>query len=200
MKYSITDLTTDITSQSDGDVVALPNQENVTSQFILATSDNVNVTSNVGMSLICLEGYGMDSINTSGTSGGNVLDGSYGSCFLTGSPVTAAMPDTFYVNSDANLLGNLWSTIVNFHAGDQLALWDFLPQQFNITWLANQGASGFQGLTGVYTTVNGHLAAVTLAGYTMADLTNGHLTMSRGTIAAVPAVSVGSAYLHIQAS
>ena len=147
------------------------------------TDQNINIDAtslNPSNQWVDIVGYGMDSINMAATTGGNLLDGDYNSCFLTGS-MNLNDPDTFYVNTapEAGLKGNLWSTIVNFHAGDVTSIWADVYQDFSsLIWLNNQGAPGYTGLTGVFQTHQGPLAAVTLVGYSTADLTNGRLSVT----------------------
>jgi hypothetical protein len=146
------------------------------------TPDNISINALAGapgMQFISTVGDGMDSINTSATPGGNILDGGYTSSFLTGS--AAGTPDIFYVNFFAAIKGNIWTTVVNFHAGDTATLWDYPGQKFDVTWLASEGAPGFAGVTAVFTTEQGTLGAVTFAGITQAQREAGAFTFAYGS-------------------
>ena len=198
--YLITDVTLGQQYYQDPMTYAGP-VTGIEGQALFPTSDEINVDAtslNTGNQYIALIGNSMDSINMSQASGGNnILDGDYGSCFLTGS--MQAAPDTFYVNANGALAGNnLWSTLVNFHAGDHLTIWDFPAQVYDMTWLNGQGAAGYTGLTGVFKTVEGPLAAVTFAGYTSADLKNGKLTISQGTNPQMSS-SMGNSWYNVTA-
>jgi lysophospholipase L1-like esterase len=151
-----------------------------TSEYVKLTPDSLNITASTPNWFIH-SGGGDNAIAVS--SGTNVLDGGAGSSFLTG----GAGADTFYVD-DRNPASNVWSSIVNFHSGDNATVWGITPADFNLTWLANQGASGATGLTGVFVsnTAGRPTAAITLSGFTPADLTNGKLSISYGTTADLP--------------
>jgi hypothetical protein len=90
---------------------------------------------------------------------------------------------------------------VNFHSGDNATIWGVTAAGFDLTWLANQGAAGATGLTGVFVshTAGQPEAAITLAGFKPADLTDGRLSISYGTTAAQSGVP-GSAYMTIHAN
>jgi hypothetical protein len=165
----------------------------LTEQMILATSANINITSYVPNSFIHIDGTGTDGINVQPSGGNNVLDGSAGSDFLIGGSGT----DTFYVD-DRDPAQNLWSTLVNFHSGDHVTLWGVTASDFALTWLNNEGAPGATGLTGVFTKADHPEAAVTLAGYSAADLTDGKLAITFGATASQPGAP-GSVYTNIQA-
>ena len=151
-----------------------------TSEYVKLTPDSLNITASTPNWFIH-SGGGDNAIAVS--SGTNVLDGGAGSSFLTG----GAGADTFYVD-DRNPASNVWSSIVNFHSGDNATVWGITPADFTLTWLANQGASGATGLTGVFVSnlAGRPTAAITLSGFTPADLTNGKLSISYGTTADLP--------------
>ena len=131
-------------------------------------------------------GSGDDAIAVS--SGTNVVDGGTGSNFLTGGSGT----DTFFVD-DRGSTADIWSTVDNFHAGDAATIWDVTPQDFDLTWVDGQGAVGYTGLT-LHATARGEpTASLTLVGYGQADLSNGRLSVSFGTVS-------GSAYMYIHAN
>lgn len=154
-------------------------------QYISSTSDNVNVSA-LSPNWFIHTGSGMDAISV--VSGTNVLDGGTGSNFLVGGTGT----DTFFVD-DRGALADIWSTVSGFHSGDGATIWGVTPQDFTMSWVNAQGATGYTGLTLHATETGKPTASLTLAGYTSADLTNGRLTVSFGTDAAS-----GSAYMHIQ--
>nr|WP_294514146.1 GDSL-type esterase/lipase family protein [uncultured Rhodopila sp.] len=159
-------------------------------EYISVSSDNLNIKAATPNWFIHAGG-GSDGITVS--SGTNVLDGGGGSNFLIG----GSGADTFYVD-DRSPSANVWSSIVNFHSGDNATIWGVTPADFALTWLANQGAAGATGLTGVFVshTAGQQEAAITLAGYTLADLSNGRLSVSYGTTASLPGVP-GSTYMTI---
>jgi len=156
----------------------------LTSQYINVTSDSLNISvTTPGWFLH--SGAGEDAI--AATSGINVLDGGTGSNFLTGGSGT----DTFFVD-DRNATADIWSTLVNFHAGDAATIWGVTPSAFNFAWADGLGATGYTGLTLTASAAGKPNASVTLAGFSQADLTNGRLSISYGTDPAS-----GSAYMYI---
>lgn len=163
----------------------------LTSEFITATSDSLNVTVTTPNWFIHT-GSGNDAIAVS--SGTNVLDGSTGSNFLTGG--TGA--DTFFVD-DRGATADIWSTVNNFHSGDSATIWGITPSDFKLTWLDGQGATGYTGLTLGATGAGHPNATLTLVGFTSADLSNGRLSVSFGTTAATGGVP-GSNYMLIKAA
>lgn len=110
-------------------------------QYIYAGTDGVNVTGSVP-GLFLKGGSGNDALAVSG--GRNVLDGNTGSNFLVGG-TGAASQDTFFL--DGRGTEAVWSTVVNFHAGDTATLWGYLPGTTKLTWADGQGAAGYIGAT-----------------------------------------------------
>lgn len=151
----------------NGPVAGLQNQ------YINASVDGLNVTASTPNWFIHT-GSGTDAIAVNG--GINVLDGGTGSNFLVGANGT----DTFFVD-DRNAPSDIWSTVVGFHQGDAATIWGVTPQDFNLSWVDNQGAAGYAGLTLHATSANKPTASLTLAGYTSADLGNGRLSIQFGT-------------------
>ena len=151
-------------------------------EYINITSDSVNI----GVSTpnwFLHSGSGTDAI--AANSGINVLDGGTGSNFLTGGSGT----DTFFVD-DRGPAADIWSTVNGFHAGDAATVWGVTPQDFGLTWVDGQGAAGYTGLT-LHATASGQpTASLTLVGYTSADLSDGRLSVSFGTVG-------GSAYMYV---
>ena len=128
-------------------------------------------------------GGGEDAIAVA--SGTNVLDGGTGSNFLTGGSGT----DTFFVD-DRGPTADIWSTVNGFHAGDAATIWGVTPQDFILSWVDGQGATGYSGLTLHATGPGQPTASLTLAGYTSADLSDERLSVSFGTVG-------GSAYMYV---
>ena len=153
-------------------------------EFINVTPDNLNITAATPGWFIH-SGSGDDAL--AANSGTNVLDGGTGSNFLSGGTGT----DTFFVD-DRGATGDIWSTVVGFHAGDVATVWGVTPQDFSVDWVDGQGASGFTGLT-LHATASGlPTASLTLAGLTQADVSSGRLSVNYGTDPAS-----GSAYMSI---
>jgi hypothetical protein len=167
----------------------------LTNEIIVATSDNINITAKVANVFISTDGgTGEDAIAVNGVNGNNVLNGSNGSSFLYG----GTGDDTFFVD-DRIATTNIWSTIVNFHSGDNATIWGLTATDFTLSWINGQGAVGFTGLTLDATAAGKPIAAATLSGYTMADLTDGKLSISFGTTANLPGLP-GSNYMQIHAN
>lgn len=156
----------------------------LTEQFIDVSPDNLNITATTP-SVFLHSGSGEDALQVS--SGNNVLDGSTGSNFLVGGTGS----DTFFVD-DRAAPTDIWSTLVNFHAGDGATIWGVTPASFSLNWVNNAGAAGYTGLTLSATAPGKANATMTIAGYTTADLNNGRLTVTFGTDPAS-----GSPYMYI---
>jgi Ca2+-binding RTX toxin-like protein len=122
-----------------------------------------------------------------------VLNGSTGSSFLYG----GAGDDTFFVD-DRNPPANaaIWSTVAGFHSGDNATVWGVTPNDFNLSWVDGQGATGFTGLTLHATGPGKPTASLTLTGLTSADMANGLLAISFGTTPNLPNLP-GSDYMLI---
>ena len=109
------------------------------------------------------------------------MDGGAGSNFLVGGNGNDGGTDTFFIDGRGG--GVTWSTIVNFHHGDQLTLWGFVPNQSTQQWVDQDGVTGYLGLTlhselgGAGTGVD---ASATLAGLNIGDLQK--LTITTGTV------------------
>jgi YVTN family beta-propeller protein len=101
-----------------------------------------------------------------GGAGDDVLDGGTGSSFLTG----GAGQDVFFVDGRSG--ATIWSTITDWQAGEQLALWGWDPGASQAIWVDDAGAEGYRGVTmhadlddnGVIDT------SITWAGLSRADL------------------------------
>ena len=105
--------------------------------------------------------------------------------FLTGGSGT----DTFFVD-DRSPTADIWSTVSGFHAGDAATIWGVTPQDFSLTWVDGQGATGYTGLTLHATSAGKPTASLTLAGFSQADVTSGRLSVSFGTVG-------GSVYMYV---
>jgi len=86
-------------------------------------------------------GAGNDAIN--GAGGNDVIDGGLGSNFITGGAGT----DKFFVDGRAAATSNTWSTITDWTAGETLTIWGYNPNVSKFNWVANDGATGFKGVT-----------------------------------------------------
>ena len=106
--------------------------------FIAVNDENLNIIATTP-SVFMHGGAGNDALVA--LSGNNLIDGGFGSNFLTG----GTGQDVFYLDAAGGQ--NTWSTMVNFHAGDQLTIWDISPGVNGITWHDNMGAAGYTGAT-----------------------------------------------------
>jgi RTX calcium-binding nonapeptide repeat (4 copies) len=161
-----------------GPVIGLQNE------YINITADKLNISVSTPNWFIH-SGSGDDAIAVN--SGTNVLDGGTGSNFLTGGSGT----DTFFVD-DRGPTADIWSTVVGFHAGDAATIWGVTPQDFSISWMDGQGATGFTGLTLHAAAAGRPTASLTLAGFSQADMGSGRLSVSFGSDPAS-----GSAYMYV---
>jgi Ca2+-binding RTX toxin-like protein len=148
----------------------------LSTQFIDLSPDNLDIAAIAPNSFI-YSGSGSDGINISQAGGNNTIDATGGSNFLVG----GSGNDTFFLN-DLDPTAPIWSTLVNFHAGDNATIWGVTPDDFSISWAAGQGAPTYSGLTMHVTAAGKPAAYLTLAGMTPADLSNGHLAVQFGTV------------------
>lgn len=155
--------------------------------YINITRDSLNITALTPNWLIH-GGSGQDAIAVS--SGTNVLDGGTGSNFLTGGSGT----DTFFVD-ERDAKATTWSTVMAFHAAEDVTLWGVGQNEFRFDWRDGAGATGATGLTLTAQAAGKPDVLLTLAGFTQSDLASGRLAMSFGTDAAS-----GSAYTNIRAT
>jgi Ca2+-binding RTX toxin-like protein len=139
----------------------------LTSQYIWPSAEGVAIST--GAPNVFLKGGPSDDA-LQVTSGSNVLDGGAGSNFLVGASGADGGTDTFFLDGRGS--GVTWSTIVDFHPGDELTVWGFVPSQSSQQWVDSDGVAGYQGLTlhselgGAGTGLN---ASATLAGLSMSD-------------------------------
>ncbi len=187
------DTTTSVTTTSAGDTYTGP-VAGLQHEYVDITTDNLNITSLVPNAFIH-SASGLDGIDVSHANGNNILDGGGGSSFLTGGTGN----DTFYLDNRSPQTSPVFSTIVNFHTGDNATVWGINATDFTMLKLDNQGATGFKGLDFI-SSAPGHVdTSFVLAGYTSADLTNGRLSQSYGTTPNLPGLP-GSQYLTIHAN
>lgn len=163
----------------------------LTTELIFAGGPSLSIEANIP-NVFIHTGEGNDAINVAKAGGGNnVMDGGTGSNFLVG----GKGDDAFFLD-DRQPTAPTWSTIVGFHQGDSATIWGVTPQDFTLTWLDNQGAAGFKGLTLRAEKPNVPDANLTISGYTSADLANGKLHVTFGTTDTVGGVR-GSSYMQI---
>jgi Ca2+-binding RTX toxin-like protein len=185
--FSVLDTTTNTPFQSNGTPYSGP-VAGLQSELIDAASDNLNVTADVP-NVFIHTGSGEDAIDVSHAGGNNVLDGSTGSNFLVG----GSGDDTFFVD-DRSPSADIWSTVSDFHAGDAATIFGITQNGFATSWVDGQGATGFTGLTLHVTAPGVPTASLTLAGFSMADLSDGRISTSFGT------ESDGTPYLYVYAN
>jgi serralysin len=162
-------------------------------QYITATTNSLAITAKSPNSFIHT-GSGTDAIDVSKVNGTNVLDGSTGSNFLVG----GSGFDTFFVD-DRGPTADVFSTVVGFHSGDNATVFGVTPTDFTLNILDGQGAVGFTGVDFGFSAPGKANANLVLTGFTKADLSNGRLTTSFGTTAAVGGVP-GSTFMLIHAN
>jgi hypothetical protein len=156
-------------------------------QFVHLGSDGVNVVANAP-NMFLRSGSGDDAL--AATAGQNVLDAGTGSNFLTG----GSGADTFFLDARGATVP-IWSTIVDFGAGDAATVWGVSQAASSFIWEDKAGTAGFNGLTVHTTTGGGPFASLTLAGFTEADRSSGRLAVLFGN----DPVS-GSDYMYVFAS
>ena len=190
--FVIGDQTTGENSLAAGDKYSGP-VSGIDRELVLVGTHNLNIIT-TAPNCFSHTGSGDDAINVSMAGGNNFLDGSTGSNFLTG----GSGNDTFFLD-DRNLTSDVYSTIVNFHAGDNATIFGVNSTDFKMNTLDDQGAVNFKGLDSAFTAPGQPNASMVLTGYTVADLSNGRLTVSYGTTSDLPGVP-GSQYLNIHAN
>ena len=188
--FAVADQTTGQLSLLSGDKYSGP-VAGLSQQLILVTPDNLNISASVPNAFIH-SGSGNDAINVGGSNGNNTLDGSTGSNFLVG----GTGRDTFFLD-DRNLTTDVFSTVVNFHSGDNVTVFG-VNATTPVAIQDNLGAVGAKGLTYTFSAAGKPNASIVIAGFSTADLTNGRLTASYGTNADLPGQpGSGGAYLNI---
>jgi hypothetical protein len=196
--FLIADQTTGKASDSDGSPYSGP-VAGITTQYVVQsdnatiTADNLNITATTP-NVFIHSGSGNDALSVLGVGGSNVLDGSTGSNFLVGG--TGSGADTFFVD-DRAAPADVYSTVVNFHAGDSATIFGVNATDFTFHMFDNQGAAGSTGLDFAFSQAGHANANVVLAGFSQADLASNKLSYSFGTTAAT-ATAPASDYLLIQ--
>ena len=174
--FSVTNTTTGVTTIAPGAAYSGP-VAGLAFQYIYTGPDNTNVTGQVPNCFIHT-GSGFDAIDVSKVGGTNVLDGGTNSNFLVGGK-DASGSDTFFVD-DRSPPSDIWSTVGNFHAGDSATVFGITQSGFATDFVDGEGAVGYTGVTLHVTAPGIPTASLTLAGYSVADLSNGRLTTSFG--------------------
>ena len=108
-------------------------------------------------------GTGDDAANMG--AGDDIADGGTGSNFLTG----GTGRDVFFIDGRSHI--PVWSCVTDFEAGEELALWGWLPGTSTGTWGEDGGVPGYTGAT-FYADIDGNglvETAVTLTGRTVAQ-------------------------------
>ena len=179
-----TDATTGASGRATGEDYAGPMQ-GLTWQYLWSSPDAVSLTATMPNAF--LKGGDGDDTLTVG-SGNNVLDGGAGSNLLVG----GTGDDIFFV--DARDSAVTWSTLVDFHSGDEVAIFGFQAGLSTEALTAVEGPAGHTGAT-LHSETNGAGtgvdASITFAGIDLATVQN-NLVFSTGTVPG------GTGYLLIQ--
>ena len=190
--FLISDQSSGVVMPADGEVYT-GSVPGIMRDIILATTHNINIVSK-SANVFIHTGSGNDAIDVSAANGNNILDGGTGSNFLTGGTGN----DTFYLDN-RNPLADVFSTIVNFHSGDNASVFGVNATDFTLTTLDGQGAVGATGLDFAFAAPGHANANVVLAGFSKADLANGRLTVTYGTTPDTPGLP-GSQYMNVHAN
>ena len=189
--FTITDQTTGQQNFINGDSYSGPVQD-LGQQLTLVTPNNLNITATVP-NVFIRTGSGNDAIDVSKAGGNNVLDGAGGSSFLIGGTGN----DTFFLDG-RNLASDAYSTLVNFHAGDNVTVFGVDATNFTLATQDSQGAAAAKGLAFTFSSAGKPNATVVIAGFSSADLANGGLTASYGVNPATPGIAgSGGSYFNI---
>jgi T5SS/PEP-CTERM-associated repeat protein len=178
---SYTDTTTGATEAITGDDYTGP-VDYLQRQYVWSGSDTDNLAIRANVPNAFLKGgSGADALQAFG--GNNVLDGGPGSNFLIGGTGADGGRDTFFVDA-RDPATVTWSTIVNFHHGDQATIFGFHPDTSTRPETASDGAGGFTGFT-IHSEINGAgtgvNASMTFAGIDQATA-DAHFTYTTGTL------------------
>jgi Ca2+-binding RTX toxin-like protein len=134
----------------------------------------------VGNGLFLVTGKGNDAILVS--AGDNVIDAGAGSNFIK----SGSGNDIIFENLGSS---SVWDTIINFHPGDAVGIWGFVPASSTMTWAPTVlGTSGYEGLTLLITNKGIH-DELTFTGASAADIRS---------LAITTGVSSGQSYLEIR--
>ena len=132
----------------------------VDKELIVLSSENLSIAV-AGPGWFLHSGSGDDALAVA--SGTNVLDGGTGSNFLSG----ASGFDTFFVDARGATLP-IWGTVSAFGKGDATTFWGVSAATHTLSWVDNEGAEGFKGLTPHASGVGVPTASLTLPGFTLA--------------------------------
>ncbi|GAC1481682.1 MAG: hypothetical protein NVS2B11_07010 [Acetobacteraceae bacterium] len=175
---SSTDVVTGASQDASGDGYAGP-VDYLQRQFIYGGTDGVAIRANVPNTFL-KGGPGGDALAAGG--GNNVLDGDGGSNFPIGGSGADGGHDTFFVDARGGVV--TWSTIVNFHAGDQATMFGFHPGTSTRPLTGSDGTAGYTGAT-IHSEIAGSGTGVT-ASFTFAGIDTvtvlQHFTFSEGTL------------------
>ncbi len=130
-------------------------------QFVSITPEALAVSVNT-RNWFLRSGSGDDALDA--FAGTNVLDGGTGSNFLSG----GQDGDAFFLDI-RDLAAAVWSTVTDFGANDTVTVWGITPDM-PMAWQEGKGAPGYTGTTLVTTGPGGHVAALTLTGWTQSGL------------------------------
>ena len=176
--FSYTDAVTNVSGTATGTPYTGP-VSYLDWQYIWASPDAAAVRANVANAFV-KGNSGRDALQVTG--GSNVLDGGRDSNFLVGASGADSGFDTFYVDGRGGEV--TWSTVVNFHQGDQATIFGFTAGLSTMSFTENEGADGYRGLTlhselsGPQTGVN---ASFTFAGLDQATA-DAHFSITTGTL------------------
>ena len=185
VRVNYTDAVTQTSGTSPGFVYKGP-VAGLQYQYIWNSTDSAALTA-VAPNMFIKGNVSDDALSVTG--GNNVLDGSTGSNFLVGG-TNPGNTDTFFVDGRGG--GVTWSTIVNFHQGDQATIFGFKAGQSTLPFTASDGVDGYKGATihselgGAGTGIN---ASMTFANVSLE--TAQHFAITTGTVG-------GTDYLLIQ--
>lgn len=183
--FRVQDLTTGSSSTAPGTAYA-GGLDYLQYEYIYSGGDSINVATSLPNAFI-KTGSGADVLTA--TFGNNLLDAGGGSNILTGGDGQDGGRDTFIVDATG---GGVIDTFVNFHQGDTLQIFGFVPGTSTGT-LATGGASGYGGAT-IYAALGGAGTPVN-ASFTFAGLDTNtvgqHFTYTGGS-------ANGSGYLLIR--
>ncbi|HBK05356.1 MAG TPA: hypothetical protein DDZ81_05770 [Acetobacteraceae bacterium] len=177
--FSVVNTTTGATGISGGLPYSGP-VAGLQHEYINITTDSLNITATTPNSFIHT-GSGTDAIDVSGVNGTNVLDGGGGSNFLVG----GTGHDTFFLDA-RGATSNIFSTVDNFHAGDDATIFGVDATDFTLSTIDNAGAPGHTGVAIGFSATGKPTVNMVIAGYTVADLASGRLAGSFGTTTAGP--------------
>jgi Ca2+-binding RTX toxin-like protein len=181
--FTVLDTTTGATTVSPGSDYTGP-VAGLQHQYINVTTDSLNITA-TAPNVFISSGSGNDALNVSGVNGNNILDGGGGSNFLTGGKGN----DTFYLDV-RNPANTIFSTIAGFHSGDNATVFGVSLADFTVALFDNIGAPGFTGLAFAFSKAGQPTANLVIAGYSIADLSNGRLSQALGTTGGTPYLTI----------